>query len=327
MIHSIAGKYYFIKEDLMNLSKRFGAVICGVTLLLATDGYAWPVLDFNEIIPLGREVSSTLKSVQDLNQQLTEVEQETKAIGNGISTISSFMPDLGNASSEEESSDAVDAIEENTSAVNTANDDVVDVISETISGQEEVTNDWVSETGDDVDFEAIEEEYQQLLEQFNNVVDVALNTLYEISEEDKQTLLDLKNTIESTDEISPEDKENLLSRVDDLIEQLSQNTDLNIETVEKIKENYNGEYAQEIADKLNNYKNLYDLYKSGELNDEELQKAREELMESISNGFDVEKANAIVDEVKSQRNSLMNDVKSIQEGIVVAVNKNESWEN
>jgi Txe/YoeB family toxin of Txe-Axe toxin-antitoxin module len=255
------------------------------------------------------------------------VEQETKAIGNGISTISSFMPDLGNASSEEESSDAVDTIEENTSAVNTANDDVVDVISETISGQEEVTNDWVSETGDDVDFEAIEEEYQQLLEQFNNVVDVALNTLYEISEEDKQTLLDLKNTIESTDEISPEDKENLLSRVDDLIEQLSQNTDLNIETVEKIKENYNGEYAQEIADKLNNYKNLYDLYKSGELNDEELQKAREELMESISNGFDVEKANAIVDEVKNQRNSLMNDVKSIQEGIVVAVNKNESWEN
>jgi hypothetical protein len=311
----------------MNLSKRFCAVVSGGILLFTADGHAWPVLDFNEVVPLAKEVSTTVKSLKDLNQQLQEIEQETKAIGDGISTISSFMPDLGNTSSEEESSDAADAIDENTTASDTANDDVVDVISETISEQEEVTNDWVSTSVDDVDFETIEDEYRQLSVQFNDTVNSAINTLYTIAADDEQTLLDLKGKIKVAADISAEDKVSLINQTDTLVNQLKSNTTKNLEVIEGIKEKYNSSYTQEMTDKLSNYKNTYEAFKIGETDETAVKVAQDELIQSISTGVDVEEINAAVTEIKTQRSAFTEEVKILKSNISAAVKKNASGEN
>ncbi len=161
----------------MKMSKNGIAVLCLGALLFANAAYAqWPVFDFTEIVPIGKDVKTGVDTVSDLKEQMAEMDKTLNAIGKEVNTVAVFSQDIS-AEKEGGAQEAADNAVSNSSASSSASGQAVNNASNatanTVNNQNNIVKDYVSQT-------------QQVAGISNNAIKAPKNNLFSGYEEEEE---------------------------------------------------------------------------------------------------------------------------------------------
>ncbi len=133
----------------MKKSKQSSAVLCLGVLLSVNAAYAqWPVFDFQEIVPISKDVKTGVDTIKDLKEQIGEMNKTLNAIGKEAKTVASFSQNIsangsGNAKS---AAEEVQTASSNSAAITSQTAETVsDTTTSTINTQKNIVNDYVDQ--------------------------------------------------------------------------------------------------------------------------------------------------------------------------------------
>lgn len=199
----------------MKKSRHYNAVLCVSVLLFANAAYAqWPVFDFQEIIPIGKDVKTGVDTVKDLKSQLGEMDKTLNAIGKESKTFASFSQDISATGGDDAQSAAENAqtsSSNGTKATFQAPQTVSDATEDIVKTQKNMIDDYVNQTnqiagiqnggqnmpstgGNTFSFEEEEEEEEVSV---NDEIEQINQIHKEILAEQKQLSVELNDTFES----------------------------------------------------------------------------------------------------------------------------------
>ncbi len=82
-----------VRGEIMKISKYL-LIISFISMLSKPTQAFWPVLDFGEIIPIVSNVTTSIDSMNQVKDQLTQLKNTLSSIGENIKTIAAFSQDL-----------------------------------------------------------------------------------------------------------------------------------------------------------------------------------------------------------------------------------------
>lgn len=150
----------------MEKSKHYNAVLCFAVLLFANTAYAqWPVFDFQEIIPIGKDVKTGVDTLKDLKTQLTEINNTLNAIGKEVGTIAGFAESIsaiGIGDTQSATDNAKDTSTNNSNTIGQVTDNVSDTTENTLNTQKDMVDDYVNQTQQVVGIQNSKQNTQQI---------------------------------------------------------------------------------------------------------------------------------------------------------------------
>lgn len=156
--------------------------------------------------------------------------------------------------------------------------------------------------------------------QFNDMLDMNINTLNTNAAENDKVFEQLINGIYSAKKIPENAKEEFRIRLDGLKKTYRKIADRNIILVETIKSNYAKEYKEKVEDNIKNYDRLIDMYIRGDASKEDVLKAGEKIkkeVEAFNLQIDKEAKKEIENDMKNAKKELedlVKDIKNVESG-------------
>ena len=319
----------------MKKSKQSSAVLCLGVLLSVNAAYAqWPVFDFQEIVPISKDVKTGVDTIKDLKEQIGEMNKTLNAIGKEAKTVASFSQNIsangsGNAKS---AAEEVQTASSNSAAITSQTAETVsDTTTSTINTQKNIVNDYVDQAsqiagignnsqnmlnkneeeeeeeeisiaGNIEELSRIQNEVQaeqkQLAVELNDILETQLTMLNKASAENIAAFEELDKILQNLPQLSPSDKNRLHSRIEEISQKQRENTDWAVRIVESAKENYNREYNKVIKDGINNYTKIVIAYTKGDDSKENVIAAGNKLKEETA-AINVTPASSVLTELQN----------------------------
>ena len=151
------------------------------------------------------------------------------------------------------------------------------------------------------------EEGKAISIQFNDVLDVSINTIHQNIEKNNAIMDNMVSVIYKAENLTEEEKESIKKEIE-LLKQRQENLSINIiGIIEGIKGNYNKMYKDRIEDGYNNYKKVAVSYILGDKTKEDFIKSGTKLKENI-NAINILPDKQMVTGVKVAINSLQKEI-------------------
>ncbi len=316
----------------------------------------WPVLDFGEIVPIVSNVTTSLNSLSQAKEQLAQLEDSIKAIGESIDTINQFSQDLRENIQDMTGSvnDIQDTISENSSvdadfdnitgALKEANEaqsgladgltsQIKDVLDDSISieeEEEEEISEYSTENAPEEDaaeevrigFETVKEESRKVAERVNDSFDASISALNQAMQKSQNVFIRLEKVLTEIENISADERTKLQERLARLKKEKQAVSDRAIAVMEAVKEDYNLEYQDKVADGISNYEKLVNEFLRGKANKEAVFAAGDRLKKEIS-GINVMPDKEVLDEINRRETKVKEELIILTEDIKKQIrNKN-----
>lgn len=126
-------------------------VLFGGILLFAETAYAfWPVFDFTEIIPIGKDVKSGIDTVKELKNQLNMKDGTLNAIGRETNSFAMFGKGVkkSSGSGKKSANNALSTTQNGENATKETTTETSNAASSTVNTQQEMVDDYVNQTQD-----------------------------------------------------------------------------------------------------------------------------------------------------------------------------------
>ncbi len=180
--------------------------------------------------------------------------------------------------------------------------------------EEEEEEEEVSKAEENAQIEAVKENINFALEeskaisvQFNDVLDVSINTIHQNIEKNNTMMDKMIFVIEKAENLTDEDKEILAKEVTGF-KQRQENLSINlVGIIEGIKDSYNKSYKSKIEDGYKNYEKVAIAYIRGDTKKEEFLFAGKKLKTDI-NSIDIAPDKGVMNGVKIAINSLQKEI-------------------
>ena len=134
----------------MKKIKHCGIALCLCMWLSTGTAHAfWPVFDFQEIIPISKDVKTGMDTISDLKRQIKEMNQTLNAIGKETGTLANFAKNISATDSKSAASAADNAGAssiKNADATDKATGTTTDTIENTVDTQKDMVDDYVNQT-------------------------------------------------------------------------------------------------------------------------------------------------------------------------------------
>ncbi len=215
----------------MKKSKQSSAVLCLGVLLSVNAAYAqWPVFDFQEIVPISKDVKTGVDTIKDLKEQIGEMNKTLNAIGKEAKTVASFSQNIsangsGNAKS---AAEEVQTASSNSAAITAQTAETVsDTTTSTINTQKNIVNDYVDQASQ---IAGIGNNSQNMLNK-----NVSNKEIFSYEEEEEEEEISIAGNIEELSRIQNEvqaEQKQLAVELNDILE--TQLTMLNKASAENI---------------------------------------------------------------------------------------------
>lgn len=215
----------------MKKSKQSSAVLCLGVLLSVNAAYAqWPVFDFQEIVPISKDVKTGVDTIKDLKEQIGEMNKTLNAIGKEAKTVASFSQNIsangsGNAKS---AAEEVQTASSNSAAITSQTAETVsDTTTSTINTQKNIVNDYVDQASQ---IAGIGNNSQNMLNK-----NVSNKEIFSYEEEEEEEEISIAGNIEELSRIQNEvqaEEKQLAVELNDILE--TQLTMLNKASAENI---------------------------------------------------------------------------------------------
>lgn len=215
----------------MKRSKQSSAVLCLGVLLSVNAAYAqWPVFDFQEIVPISKDVKTGVDTIKDLKEQIGEMNKTLNAIGKEAKTVASFSQNIsangsGNAKS---AAEEVQTASSNSAAITSQTAETVsDTTTSTINTQKNIVNDYVDQASQ---IAGIGNNSQNMLNK-----NVSNKEIFSYEEEEEEEEISIAGNIEELSRIQNEvqaEQKQLAVELNDILE--TQLTMLNKASAENI---------------------------------------------------------------------------------------------
>ncbi len=215
----------------MKKSKQSSAVLCLGVLLSVNAAYAqWPVFDFQEIVPISKDVKTGVDTIKDLKEQIGEMNKTLNAIGKEAKTVASFSQNIsangsGNAKS---AAEEVQTASSNSAAITSQTAETVsDTTTSTINTQKNIVNDYVDQASQ---IAGIGNNSQNMLNK-----NVSNKEIFSYEEEEEEEEISIAGNIEELSRIQNEvqaEQKQLAVELNDILE--TQLTMLNKASAENI---------------------------------------------------------------------------------------------
>lgn len=365
----------------MKKMKRYAiAAFCCVSFCVKPALAFWPVLDFGEIIPVVKNVTTTMNTVSEAKSQLTEMKNTLTAIGDKIGGLSSFFPGLdsmldgikdtvsGTVGKVTSGLNAASNLQDKVSGaigktngaqgglvsglVDNVNKNIKDLDSQTVNKpvtpslprqpslrsnpllpksfrqletlpvEEEEEEEEVQEEQSvsplkqeiKVSFDVVKAENKQLAVQLNDVLDMSLATMNKIAESIRKSLDEFELSLTETQELDSTTKESLKTQLAQIQQKSTALTDRMAAVMEAAKERYNAEYQAKINDGINNYEKTVEMYLNGDISEDIVKKAGEQLKKDVA-AIDTVPDKLILDELNSQSEKIKEELAQLSDKI------------
>ncbi len=201
----------------MKKSKQSSAVLCLGVLLSVNAAYAqWPVFDFQEIVPISKDVKTGVDTIKDLKEQIGEMNKTLNAIGKEAKTVASFSQNIsangsGNAKS---AAEEVQTASSNSAAITSQTAETVsDTTTSTINTQKNIVNDYVDQASQ---IAGIGNNSQNMLNK-----NVSNKEIFSYEEEEEEEEISIAGNIEELSRIQNEvqaEQKQLAVELNDILE-------------------------------------------------------------------------------------------------------------
>ncbi len=201
----------------MKKSKQSSAVLCLGVLLSVNAAYAqWPVFDFQEIVPISKDVKTGVDTIKDLKEQIGEMNKTLNAIGKEAKTVASFSQNIsangsGNAKS---AAEEVQTASSNSAAITAQTAETVsDTTTSTINTQKNIVNDYVDQASQ---IAGIGNNSQNMLNK-----NVSNKEIFSYEEEEEEEEISIAGNIEELSRIQNEvqaEQKQLAVELNDILE-------------------------------------------------------------------------------------------------------------
>lgn len=201
----------------MKKSKHCSVALClGVLLSAGTADAFFPVFDFQEIVPVSKDVKTGADTITDLKKQISEMNQTLNAIGKETNTIANFSQNISAMDSKSAGSAADNAGSTSSNSANAADkatSTAANSIKDTVDTQKNMVDDYVNQTQQAVGIKndavkmrqpapvsisyLVEEEEEEEEVTVSNVVEEISQLQEETLNEQKQMAVELNDVLEA----------------------------------------------------------------------------------------------------------------------------------
>ena len=187
--------------------------------------------------------------------------------------------------------------------------------------EEEEEEEEISTEEENLQIEAIKENITMALDeskvlntQFNDLLDVSINTIQDNSEQNDKTIDMISHTIKIAKNLTEEEKSLFQTEVNSIKEKQQAASVKLINIIEAMKENYNTEYKNKIEDGYKNYEKVAIAYIRGDATKDELNSLGEKLKKD-SASIDVTPDSGVMKGVKNEIHMLQENLVNLQQKI------------
>lgn len=163
-------------------------------------------------------------------------------------------------------------------------------------------------------FDTVKDESRKVAERVNDSFDASISTLNQTAQKSLSVFARLEKALAGIDSISAEEKKKLQERLTRLKKEQQDVSDRAIAVMEAVKDNYNLEYQDKVADGISNYEKLVNEFLRGNANKETVFAAGEQLKKEIS-GINVMPDKGILDEINRREAKVKEELIILTEDI------------
>lgn len=163
-------------------------------------------------------------------------------------------------------------------------------------------------------FDTVKDESRKVAERVNDSFDASISTLNQTAQKSLDVFARLEKALAGIDGISAEEKTKLQERLAKLKKEQQDVSDRAIAVMEAVKDNYNLEYQDKVADGISNYEKLVNEFLRGNTSKEMVFAAGEQLKKEIS-GINVMPDKGILDEINRREAKVKEDLIILTEDI------------
>ena len=168
-------------------------------------------------------------------------------------------------------------------------------------------------------FDTVKDESRKVAERVNDSFDASISTLNQTAQKSLSVFARLEKALAGIDSISAEEKKKLQERLTRLKKEQQDVSDRAIAVMEAVKDNYNLEYQDKVADGISNYEKLVNEFLRGNANKETVFAAGEQLKKEIS-GINVMPDKGILDEINRREAKVKEELIILTEDIKKQIN-------
>lgn len=168
-------------------------------------------------------------------------------------------------------------------------------------------------------FDTVKDESRKVAERVNDSFDASISTLNQTAQKSLSVFARLEKALAGVDSISAEEKKKLQERLTGLKKEQQDVSDRAIAVMEAVKDNYNLEYQDKVADGISNYEKLVNEFLRGNTSKEMVFAAGEQLKKEIS-GINVMPDKGILDEINRREAKVKEELIILTEDIKKQIN-------
>ena len=324
-----------MKKNVIN--KKIVTVIfcCWISLFARpSHAFVWPTIDPVQITQFITSITKNISKATSFVSGITTTVQQINALGDQISTMLKYIDTLKNAitSIKEGIEGLCEAVN---STISTLVENVQNIgnLAQSVLGIEQETADTtvkqIEEDSQDgsVDEEILNENKAKAEANLNEVkefIDDAKEQALAGIQVSKEALDGIQDKIEKDESIDSETKTELLEKIDNLKQQLDELSVEISQALDEIKENLDTEYKEKILAAYDKYSEAVAAFNRGEISQEELTKAGEEFISSISSAK-VTVEEDVVNTINQKSENLMKQIDEIKNDSLNALSNSKEY--
>lgn len=285
----------------------------------------WPVENIASIASFAQGISGRIDEVMAIKAKIENATQIISSVGDTVSSQLKYVADLKNEISSINLSKVL-KITVNVATMASRNAQSLKKMSDNIKemrdNAEKLSTALVNDTGSAIDDGASEDEVQNIIEdaevesgqdrqKMNEIFDTTLKEIKQFADENIDSLKELAEDIQNSQELTEDEKKDYINQIDELINRIEAYTNKLEKIIQNAKEQYNSDYENVLLPAFDNYSKAISDYYAGKISKEELEKASNELKEamtSIQTEIDADVLTQFADEM-DEINDLVSDLK------------------
>ncbi len=282
-----------MKKNIIN-RKIITVIFCCWFSLFARPSHAfvWPVIDAVQITQFITSITKNISKATSFVSGITATVQQINALGDQLSTMLKYIDTLKNAiTSIKEGIEGLCEAVNSTISTLTENVQNISNLAQSVLGVEQQrATETVAQVQEDskdgnVDEEILNENRANAEANLNDVkefIDNAKEQALAGIQLSKDALEGIQEKVEKDESVDSETKAELLEKIDNLKQQLDELSAEVSQALDEIKENLDTEYKEKIIAAYDQYSEAVAAFNRGEISQEDLAKAGEELTNSIA---------------------------------------------
>ena len=312
-------------------------VCCTLISVRPAQAFIWPTIDISQISSFVTSITNGMTTITNAKSQLENITKTIKAVGDQIATIKKYVADLKGtiAKIKESIESAINAVKDAIEEIKDAVEEVVNTVKDTLGIEEENAENIVTSVNNGVDEGASEDDIQAIIDaakaeseenknKVNTLYDETLNNINKTLDDAEKAVDIMVEGINEQEGISNEDKEALKAKADDIKEEIDDLKQEASNLINDLKDQYNKEYAEKIANAYDEYSKAVSDYYSGKIDATALKEAGEAFKESIKS-TDIEGAQELLTEFSNKIDNVVNSIEELKEEILNAVSNDKEY--